>query len=60
MVYSLIKTMEDLEHQGGQVVERLPSAQVVILGSQDGVLHRALQGACFSLCLCLCFSWCPS
>ena len=39
---------------GGSVVERLPSAQGVIQGCWDGVLPRSLQGACFSLCLCLC------
>ena len=30
-----------LGHQGGSVIERLPLAQSVILGSWDLVLHRA-------------------
>ena len=29
------------EHLGGSVFEHLPLAQVVVLGSQDRVLHRA-------------------
>uniref|UniRef100_A0A8C0KJQ0 Maestro heat like repeat family member 8 n=1 Tax=Canis lupus dingo TaxID=286419 RepID=A0A8C0KJQ0_CANLU len=43
---------------GGSVVEHLPSAQDVILESWDPVPHRApcMDGACFSLCLCLCAS----
>ena len=28
-------------HLGGSVLERLPSAQGMILGSWDGILHRA-------------------
>ena len=40
----------------GSVVEHLPSAQVVIQGSWDQVLHWAPRGASFSLCLCLCVS----
>ena len=40
-------------HLGGSVVEHLPLAQIVILGSWDRVLQA---GACFSLCLCLCLS----
>ena len=41
---------------GGSVIERLPSAQVMILG--PGIeFHMGLpQGAYFSLCLCLCLS----
>ena len=31
-------------HLGGPVIERLPSAQVVILGSWDGVRHEAPLG----------------
>ena len=31
-------------HLGGSVVERLPLAQVVILGSWDRVLHQAPHG----------------
>ena len=38
---------------GGSVVEHLPSALGVVPGSRDRVPHRAPQGACFSLCLCL-------
>ena len=43
---------------GGSAVEHLPSAQGVILESQDRVPHQALCvcGACFSLYLCLCLS----
>ena len=41
-------------HLGGSVVEQLPSAQVVTLGSWDQVLHQS----CFSLCLGLCLSLC--
>ena len=39
---------------GASVVEHLPLAQGVIPGLGD------LQGACFSLCLCLCPSFCVS
>ena len=45
---------------GGSVVERLPSAQVIILGSRDWVPHQAPQGACFSFWPCLCISLCVS
>ena len=40
---------------GGSVVERLPSAQVMIPGSWDRALSRApcSVGVCFSLCLLL-------
>ena len=43
---------------GGSAVERLPSAQGVIPGSWDQVLHQALGmgPASLSLCLCLCLS----
>ena len=46
----------------GSVIERLPSAQVVILGSWDRVPHRApcmepaLPSACVSASLSLCLS----
>ena len=43
-----------LGHLGGSVVEHLPSAQVMILGSSPA--SGSLQGTCFSLCLCLCLS----
>ena len=44
---------------GISVVECLPLAQVLTLGSWDQVLHQAsLQEVCFSLCLCLCLSLC--
>ena len=46
-----IKTM-DAGSLGRSVVERLPSAQGMILEFQD----RVPQGACFSFCLCLCLS----
>ena len=40
---------------GGSVVEHLPSAQVVIPGSWDGVPHRAprVEPASPSACVCL-------
>ena len=47
---------------GGSVVERLPSAQIMILGSWDQVLHRAPRkepaspSAYVSVCLSLCRS----
>ena len=44
----------------GSVVERLSLAQVMILGSWDGVTSGSQRGACFSLCLCLCLSLCVS
>ena len=41
-------------HLGGSVVEHLPLAQVMILGSWDRVLLWApCRGTCFSLCLSL-------
>ena len=44
-------------HLGGSVVESLPSAQVLILGSWDGFLHQAPHGEPASpICLCLCLS----
>ena len=35
-------------HLGGSMVERLPSAQVMILGSWDWARIRLPAGACFS------------
>ena len=51
-------TIKAIHHgtPGWFTVEHLPSAQVVILGSWDQSRIRFLQGACFSLCLCLCLS----
>ena len=52
-----------MEHLDGLVVECLPLAQGVILGSWDQIPHQAPcmePGACFSLCLCLCISLCVS
>ena len=48
-------------HLGGSVVERLPLAQVVILGSWDRVLHWGLlwepaSPCLLSLPLCVCVS----
>ena len=44
---------------GGSVVERLPLAQVVILGLSPA--SGSPQGACFfSLCLCCCLCLCVS
>ena len=39
---------------GGSTVERLPSAEGVILESRIKSYIRLLHGACFTLCLCLC------
>ena len=46
-------------HLSGSMVEHLPLAQVMILGSWDRVpTLGSPQGACFSLCLCLCLTPC--
>ena len=42
----------------GSAVGRLPSAQVMILGSGIESHIRLLRRACFSLCLCLCLCVC--
>ena len=48
---------EDEGCLGGSVVEHLPLAQVVILGSWDRIPHRAPHGElCLSLPLSLCVS----
>ena len=41
---------------GGSVVDDLPLAQGVILGSRVESHSELPVGTCFSLCLCLCFS----
>ena len=52
-----LKTMEK-GHLGGSVVERLPLAQVMILGSWDRVLHWAPRRSLLLPRLCLCLSVC--
>ena len=49
---------QPLEHLGGSVFEGLPSAQVVILGSSDRVLHWAhsREPAAPSACVSVSFS----
>ena len=48
-------------HLGGSVVERLPSAQGMILGVLgSSSVSSSLLEACFSLCVCLCLSLCAS
>ena len=43
-------------HLGSSVVEHVPLAQVMILGSWNQVLHQAPAGSLLLLCLCLCLS----
>ena len=49
-----------LGHLGGSVIEHLPSAQVVILGSGNQVPHQAPCREPASPCLCLYFALCVS
>ena len=56
-VHPILKTWMEVEHLGGSEVEYLPLAQGVIsrvLASSS--TSGSLQGACFSLGLCLCLS----
>ena len=56
-----VRKKKALEHLGGSVVERLPSAQGVIPGSWDQVAHPApFRESASPLCLCLHLSLCVS
>ena len=56
LVYGLSTTFKIEGRLGGSVVEHLPLAQVMILGSWDGVLNQAPCGEPAYVCASVCVS----